>query len=49
MPPLLVEELDKGCHGDEENIDGWLKSFVYICLYLRKECVDYQKVHLALA
>ena len=50
MPPLLVEELDKGCHGDEENIDGWLKSFVCIYLYLRrKEYVDCQEADLVLA
>jgi hypothetical protein len=33
LPMLLLppDELEKECHGDEENIDGWLKSF---CLYL---------------
>ena len=40
-PLLPLEELEKERHGDQENIDGWLKSFVYIYLYLRrKECVD---------
>ena len=39
-PLLPLEELEKECHGNEENIDGWLKSFVCIYLYLRrKECV----------
>ena len=43
---LLPEELDKERHGDEENIDGWLKSFVCIYLYLRKkECADCREVH----
>jgi hypothetical protein len=38
---LPLEELGKERHGDEENISGWLKSFVCIYLYLRrKECVD---------
>jgi hypothetical protein len=47
-PLLLLEELEKECHGDEENIAGWLKSFIYIYLYLRrKECVDCQEAHLA--
>ena len=46
MPPLLLEELEKERHGDEENIAGWLKSFVCIYLYLRrKECVDCQEGH----
>jgi hypothetical protein len=27
-PLLPPEELEKERHGDEENIDGWLKSFV---------------------
>jgi hypothetical protein len=50
MPLLPPEELDKEHHGDEENIDGWLKSFVCIYLYLRwKECVDCQEAHPALA
>ena len=40
-PLLPLEELGKEHHGDEENIDGWLKSFV--CIYL------YQEAHLALA
>ena len=35
-PLLLLEELEKERHGDEENIDGWLKSFVCIYLYLRR-------------
>jgi hypothetical protein len=44
LPP--PEELEKERHGDEENIDGWLKSFVCIYLYLRrKECVDCQEAH----
>ena len=44
---LPLEKLKNECHGDEENIDGWLKSFVYIYLYLRrKECVDCQEAHL---
>jgi len=30
MPPLPPEELEKARHGDEENKDGWLKSFDYI-------------------
>jgi hypothetical protein len=49
LPMLLLppEELEER-HGDEENIDDWLKSFVYIYLYLRrKKCVDCQEVHLA--
>jgi hypothetical protein len=42
--PLLPPEELEECHGDEENIDGWLKSFVCIYLYLRrKECVDCQE------
>ena len=49
-PLLPLEVLEMESHGDEENIDGWLKSFVYIYLYLRrKECVDCQLAHLALA
>ena len=49
-PLLPPEELEKEHHGDKENIDGWLKSFLYIYLYLRrKEYVDCQEVHLALA
>jgi hypothetical protein len=44
MPLLPPEELEKELHGNEENIDGWLKSFVCIYLYLRrKECVDCQE------
>jgi hypothetical protein len=27
---LLPEEIEKELHGDEENIEGWLKCFVYI-------------------
>jgi hypothetical protein len=50
MPLLLLEKLEKECHGDEENIDSWLKSFLYIYLYIRrKECVDCQEAHPALA
>ena len=52
LPTLLLpsEELEKERHGNEENIAGWLKSFVYIYLYLRrKECVDCQEAHPALA
>ena len=30
MPLLPLEELEKEHHGNEENKDGWLKSFVYI-------------------
>jgi hypothetical protein len=39
LPMLLLspEELEKERHGDEENIDGWLKCFVYIHLYLRRK------------
>jgi hypothetical protein len=49
-PLLPPKELEKECHGDEENIDSWLKSFLSIYLYLRrKECVDCQKAHPALA
>jgi hypothetical protein len=48
-PLLLLEELEKERHGDEENIDGWLKSFVCIYLFLRKERVDCQEAHLASA
>ena len=49
-PLLPQEELEKESHGDEENIDDCLKSFVCVYLYLRmKECVDYQEAHLALA
>ena len=29
-PELPQEELEEERHGDEENIDGWLKSFIYI-------------------
>jgi hypothetical protein len=47
LPP---DELEKECHGDEENIDGWFKIFVYIYVYLRrKECVDCQEAHPTLA
>ena len=47
---LLPKNLKNELHGDEENIDGWIKSFVCIYLYLRrKECVDCQEAHLALA
>jgi hypothetical protein len=50
MPLLSPEELEKERHGDEENIDGWLKCFLYIHLYLRrKECVDCQEAHPAQA
>jgi len=43
-PLLSPEELEKECHGDEENIDGLLKCFVSMYLYLwRKECVDCQE------
>jgi hypothetical protein len=43
-PLLPLEKLEKERHGNEENIDGWLKSFVYMYLYLkRKECVDCQE------
>jgi hypothetical protein len=52
LPMLLLppEELEKERHGDEENIDGWLKCFVCIYLYLRrKKCVDCQEVHPAQA
>jgi hypothetical protein len=31
-PLLPLEELEKEHHGDEENIEGWLKSFVSICI-----------------
>ena len=31
-PLLPPEELEKERHGNEENIDGWLKSFVSICI-----------------
>ena len=49
-PLLPQEEFEKERHGDEENIAGWLMSFVRIFLYLRrKECVDCQEAHLALA
>jgi len=51
LPTLLLppEELEKERHGDEENIDSWLKSFVCIYLYLRrKKCVDCQEAHPAL-
>jgi hypothetical protein len=36
LPMLLSspEEMEKEHHGDEENIDGWFKSFVGIYLYL---------------
>ena len=38
--PLPLEELEKEHQDNEENIAGWLKSFVCIYLYLwRKECV----------
>ena len=33
-PLLPSEELEKERHGNEENIAGWLKSFVCIYLYL---------------
>jgi len=29
-PPPPLKELEKEHHGDEENKDGWLKSFVCI-------------------
>ena len=49
-PLLPQEEFEKERHGDEENIDGWLKNFVCIYLFLRrKECVDCQEAHPALA
>jgi hypothetical protein len=49
-PLLPLEELEKERHGDEENIDSWLKSFLCIYLYLRrKECVDCQEAHSASA
>ena len=49
-PLLLQEEMEMERHGDEENIDGWLKSFFSIYLYLRrKESVDYQEAHPTLA
>jgi hypothetical protein len=50
LPTLLLslEELEKENHGDEKNIDGWLKNFVCIYLYpRRKECVDCEEAHLA--
>jgi hypothetical protein len=37
MPLLPLEELGKECHGDEENIASWLKSFICIYLYLRRK------------
>jgi hypothetical protein len=41
IPLSPLEELEKEHHGDEENMDGWLKSFVCIYLYLRmKECAN---------
>ena len=47
-PLLPLEELEKERHGNVENIDGWLKIFFYIYLYLRrKECVDCEEAHLA--
>jgi hypothetical protein len=51
LPTLLPsEELEKKRHGDEENIDGWLKNFICTYLYLRrKECMDCQEAHSALA
>jgi hypothetical protein len=50
MPLLPPEKLEKERHGDEENIDSWLKSFLYIYLNIRrKECVDCQEAHPALA
>ena len=50
MSLLLLEDSEKERHDDEENIDGWLKRFVCIYLYLRwKECVDCQDAHPALA
>jgi hypothetical protein len=49
-PLLPLEELEKERHGDEENIHGWLKSFVFIYLYPRRnDCVDCQEAHPALA
>ena len=50
LPTLLLplEELENERHGDEENIAGWLKSFICIYLYLRrKEYVNCQEAHLA--
>jgi hypothetical protein len=32
MPLLPPEELEKERHGNEGNIDGWLKSFFCICI-----------------
>ena len=50
MPLLPPKELEEKRHGDEENIEGWLKSFFCIYLYLRrKEYVDCQEAHSALA
>jgi hypothetical protein len=51
-PLLPLEELEKERHGDEENIAGCLKSFVYIYLYLlykEEGFVDCQEAHPALA
>ena len=49
-PMLSLEKLEKERHDDEENIDGWLKSFVYTYPYLRrKECVDCREADPALA
>jgi len=46
--PLPLEELEKEHQDNEENIAGWLKSFICIYLYLRrKEYVNCQEAHLA--
>ena len=33
-PLLLKEELEKELHGDEENIDGWLKIALSVSIYI---------------
>jgi len=45
LPTLLLppEELEKERHGDEENKDGWLKSFV--CILGGRSVWIAQKVH----
>jgi len=47
-PLLSPDELEKERHGDVEDIEGWLKSFVCIYLYLRRQELC-QEAHSTLA
>jgi hypothetical protein len=33
-PLLPQEKLEKECHGDEENIDDWLKIALSVSIYI---------------